>query len=402
MARRRSYPGYIERRGKAWRLVLQAAGSKRSYTVHARRDVVEQFARDEYAKLSRQAIRREDGLPSSMRMSELFDRYEAETLASELRESSQVSYRVSLRAFRLFFVDGLGDPTIDRIRAAHIHRYLDWRRIHTPDGDSLAWPLSNRSIQKERAILHRIFALAARLEYREGNPVTAIKPPKIIEREPVILLGDQYEALLAECAPNPMLYLFALVMAETGARCESEVLWLKWEHVDFKGEEGTAFVRIKSSYWHRRQEKSRQENHRTKGGGSRWAPMSPRLTSAMREHFATYRLQTYGGKRSPWLFHHTFRNRGAQAGSRIRSMRRSFKSAARRAGLPAEFRQHDLRHTRATNWIKDGHSVAKVQMALGHADIKTTMGYVKLVRGDLCSLVKEPDMSEKEELAEFK
>ena len=77
-----------------------------------------------------------------------------------------------------------------------------------------------------------------------------------------------------------MLHLYVLTLGETGARCRSEALRLQWQDVDFAG----GFLWIASG----------REGHRTKSGKGRWVPMTPRLTEAMREHFAAYRLAVYG------------------------------------------------------------------------------------------------------------
>src|SRR2546429_175573 len=73
--------------------------------------------------------------------------------------------------------------------------------------------------------------LADRLELRDGNPVARVPAPKADGRDPVLLSDAQYEALLTACA-DPVLQLYALTLGETGTRCESEALWLRWEDVD--------------------------------------------------------------------------------------------------------------------------------------------------------------------------
>ena len=57
------------------------------------------------------------------------------------------------------------------------------------------------------------------------------------------------------------------------------------------------------------------------------------------------------------------------------------KAAARRAKLPPSFVLHDLRHTRVTSWLAASESAVLVQQALGHSDLKTTMGYYSHVPG---------------------
>src|SRR5207302_5750601 len=135
--------------------------------------------------------------------------------------------------------------------------------------------LSNRSIQKERTVLHTLFALADECEYREGNPVSRTKKPKADPRTPVILSEDEYDRLLLECV-DPTVYFYVVVLAEAGLRDESEALWLRWE--DFHIDDG--FLTIVSG----------RGGHRTKSGKSRWVPMTKRLRDAVRvyrqSHFA--------------------------------------------------------------------------------------------------------------------
>ena len=119
-----------------------------------------------------------------------------------------------------------------------------------------------------------------------------------------------------------------------------------------------------------------------KSGAGRWVPMTPRLRQAMKEHFARYR---FGG--SPWVFHHTLRKRHAEKGARIRGLHRAFRSAAARAKLPPELRQHDLRHRRVTSWLAEGKNPVHVKEGMGHSTMAVTMGYTHLVREHLCSLV---------------
>lgn len=104
-------------------------------------------------------------------------------------------------------------------------------------------PLSNRTLAKDRAVLHRLFNFAERLEYREGNPVARVASPRSDGHDPVILTDDEYERLLAECRKSgPMLFLYALTLGEAGCRAYSEALRLRWEDVDLDG----GFVRIPS------------------------------------------------------------------------------------------------------------------------------------------------------------
>jgi integrase len=202
----------------------------------------------------------------------------------------------------------------------------------------------------------------------------------VVEREPVILSDAQFEALLeaADRSRQPMLRTYIIALNELGARSESEVLWLRWQDLDLKA----GFVRIWSDP---------DAGHTTKGGKSRYVPMTPRLKEVLLEHASKYQKAEYGGQRSRWIFHHVTTRRHHKAGDKIKSLRGSLNNAVARAGLPKEFVQHDLRHRRVTTWVAAGRDIAKIQAAVGHADIRTTLRYTHLVREHLLSLVQEDE-----------
>jgi integrase len=255
---------------------------------------------------------------------------------------------------------------------------MAWRKVHRFGGEeekepTPKAPLNNRTLAKDRAVLHRIFEIAEQLELREGNPVSRVEAPKSDGRDPLILSADQYEALLTECDDRPLLSLYVLTLGEGGLRCESEALRLQWSDVDLEG----GFLWIASG----------REGHRTKSGKGRWVPMTPRLLAAVKDHFAACRFAAYDGTRPLRVFHHTRTARRFKAGERIGSLRHAFKSAAKRAKLPLTLHQHDLRHRRVTAWLAEGRDVVKVKEAMGHSDLRTTMGYTHLAREHLRDLV---------------
>jgi len=380
MAKTKRHPGTIEKRGSSFRVILYVEGERHTFTLKdVSRSDAEEYARTKHGELTKYAERVALGLPGATPFSAFLDKYKTERLAL-LSENSRKDYGRALRRFERFFVDRLGDPKVDKIRSAHVRDYMSWRRVNT-QGRKVA---SNRTVQKDRAILHAVFTFADELEIREGNPVTRVSSPKVEQRNPVILSPEQFERLLSECERDPMLWLYALTLAETGGRCESEVLFLRFADVDLQ--EGFLWIY------------SGSDGHRTKSGKGRHVPMTPRLRKALREHFARFRMATYDGKRSPWVFHHPYRRRRANAGERIGSLRRSFMAACERAEIPKEFHAHDLRHRRVTTWLAEGKSAVLVKEAVGHSDLKTTMGYTHLAKEHLRALVDEEPEASKEEL----
>ena len=73
---------------------------------------------------------------------------------------------------------------------------------------------------------------------------------------------------------------------------------------------------------------------------------------------------------SPWVF-------CRRDGTRIAAIKRSFATAARRAGI-GDFRIHDLRHTCAAWLVSAGVALPEVRDLLGHSTVKMTEKYAHL------------------------
>ena len=215
------------------------------------------YSRTKHDELAGLEKRRTLGFPDSIAVSELLTKYEREYLPA-LSPNTRKSYPKSIAPIRTYFLNDLGDPGIETIRAKHVADFLSWRRVRGPRGELRAEPLSNRTLQKDRAILHRIFQVAEKLELRDGNPVGRVEAPKIKERDPVLLSGDELERLLTACGKHEMLHLWVLLLAETGVRSQSEALWIRWADVDVAG----GFLWIDST----------RHGRRTKSGRGRWVP----------------------------------------------------------------------------------------------------------------------------------
>lgn len=121
--------------------------------------------------------------------------------------------------------------------------------------------------------------------------------------------------------------------------------------------------------------------------------MTSRLRQELREHAAQFRLQSYDGRRSPYVIHHVRRRGPTRLGDPFKSMDSGLATVAEAAGLPDEWRYHDLRHRRCTRWLAEGYSPEKVRRSMGHSSLSTTLQYSHLVRSDLEEMVGEGDRS---------
>ena len=78
-----------------------------------------------------------------------------------------------------------------------------------------------------------------------------------------------------------------------------------------------------------------------------------------------------------------------EPGTRSRAPGSRGSGAVKRAGLPEELNQHDLRHRRVTSWLAEGKPLALVQKAMGHSSIRVTEEYLHLISEDLLALVDD-------------
>jgi integrase/recombinase XerC len=386
MPKRPDYPGHIQQRGaESWRITLRVDGERRRYTVKGTLRDAENYARKKYQELERRARRRGTAsLSVVVRFSDLLRRFEDDEMPT-LTAGTQRSYQGSVDVFRTYFIEEIDDPALDRIGRAEVKSFLSWRRTYSPREGRDA--VGAHTVARDLRVLHRLFNYGLDMEMMELNPAARVRAPKADPRTPVLLTPDQLDKLLEAAGDDrPMLRLFLLTLAETGVRSASEALHLQWSDLDLPG----GFLQVRSG----------RDGHRTKTGRSRWVPVAPRLRAALQDHAAAFRLATYNGKRSPWVFHHTRTHRKHVAGERVHDMRVAFENARTAAKLPKDLRMHDLRHRRITMWLAEGKDVVKVKEAVGHASLATTMSYTHLAREHLRDLVEDP-AAERERLREL-
>jgi integrase/recombinase XerD len=103
-----------------------------------------------------------------------------------------------------------------------------------------------------------------------------------------------------------------------------------------------------------------------KGNAERHVPLPQPVLEELRKLWKTH-------KHPRWLFPNRDRNKPVERSVLLRT----FKEAAREAGLPAAT-SHSLRHSYATRLMEQGVDTRVVQILLGHASITTTTIYTHL------------------------
>ncbi|MCI0485012.1 MAG: site-specific integrase [Blastocatellia bacterium] len=199
---------------------------------------------------------------------------------------------------------------------------------------------SKAAVNRELALLSRLFTLAISKREISFNPVSEVKFLKGEVRRTRYLLPEEEERLMAEfTGKRAHLRLIVAVALNTGMR-KSEILKLKRSDLDFiRGE-----ILVTE----------------TKNGEDRIVPMNERLRGELLSHLANHS--------SEYVFVNPKTGRPRVA------LQHAFESARDKAGL-VDFRFHDLRHTAATRMNEAGIDPYTIAAILGHKQIEMTASY---------------------------
>lgn len=230
-------------------------------------------------------------------------------------------------------------PFFGKIPLSHITKEkIDAYRLHRQRSEAKA-----NTIRNEFTVLSHMFKMATRWGYLLINPVQGTERPKIPKQPPKFLTDEETDRLLANCADH--LYPIVLCALNTGMR-KSELLNLKWKDIALDRRE----IVIKS-----------QEDKHTKNYDFRHIGINDKLLWCL----------IWMNQKTEYVF--------TYYGQRILDIKRTITTAYKDAGINHHGQPlHILRHTFATNLIKQGTELEKIQQLLGHKDFSTTLQYAHL------------------------
>ncbi len=159
----------------------------------------------------------------------------------------------------------------------------------------------------------------------------------------------------------PHLADFIILALNTGMR-SGEILGLEWRRVDM----GNGLIWLEAEH--------------TKTARRRTIPLNDNARTAL---LSRLNWRARHCPDSPWVFCDS-------RGRRIASVKKSFETACRRAGID-DFRIHDLRHTCAAWLVTAGIPLAEVRDLLGHRSIQMTERYAHLAPENIRSAVQRLD-----------
>ncbi|HEY6721257.1 MAG TPA: tyrosine-type recombinase/integrase [Burkholderiales bacterium] len=228
------------------------------------------------------------------------------------------------------FARHFGRPP-DQLGSAEVTEYQIWLRQHKKVSASLF----NQTVCALRFFYGQVMGqteLAPRIAYARGE-----------RHLPVVLSIEETTRFLA-AVDVPRYHVLLMTIYSAGLRL-GEGVSLRASDID----SSRMVIRIRQG----------------KGKKDRYVPLSPRLLSAMREHWRREHLSDllFPSLRDP--------SRPVDPATVERFVRR----VAERAGFRKRITPRTLRHSYATHLIENGTSTRVVQVLLGHADVHTTETY---------------------------
>ena len=342
-----------------------------AYTVHTadgvKRTYLSGKTRSEVAaKLTKAMADRNSGLvfdAGNLAVGEYVDRWITDCVKGTVRESTFERYECAIRAH---IKPILGSIKLKSLTPAHVRGFYR---------ENLDSGLAPGTVHKLHVVLHKALDQAVTDGLVARNATDALKLPRI-DREEIKPLTAEEANRLIEAAHGERLRALYVLAIHTGLR-QGELLSLRWEDVDL--EAATLRVRRtltcaggKYSFAEPKTKKSRRTVRLTAGA---IAALRNHLERQMEEMERLGTLYKPGGL--------VFANEigGIINPSNLRN--RSFARLLRRAGLPADTRFHDLRHTCATLLLSRNVNPKIVSEMLGHANIAITLDTYSHVLPDM-------------------
>jgi integrase len=196
-----------------------------------------------------------------------------------------------------------------------------------------------------------------------SNPASRVKKAATRGRAPMRSLSQEEASRLLGAAVGTRDEALITLALRTGMR-QGELAALRWEDID---------LAVKASVTVRRSADTRTKTRvsTTKTGKERNIRIGPRTAEVLKAHRARQLEERMAARywADPGLVFPNTKGKIRRRDSVMRSLRRFLE----RAGLPAEVRFHDLRHTAGTLALRQGVPLHTVSKMLGHADPAMTL-----------------------------
>lgn len=275
----------------------------------------------------------------------------------KIRESTFAKYKTYARA-NIFPV--LGDVEIQKITSDMLQNFYNEKaNTHSSSAIAILHVLMNGCLRH-----------AVRQKVLSYNPDELTERPTVKYKEVIPFGPDELDRFLV-VAKDDYIHPYLITMLHTGTR-RGELCALRWRYVNLEAR----IISIRESL--NRIEgydgKTRLEFSEPKTEASkRDIPIPDEVIRLLKSHRARQAEQKifYGQ-----AYHNNDLVFAMPDGKPMepRNVLKRVKGILKKAGLREEIRVHTIRHTFGTMLGQDGENAKNLQMVMGHADIRTTLG----------------------------
>ena len=353
--------GHIRQRGKGtWAIVIDigrdANGKRRQkwHTVHGSKKAAER----ELARLLNEINTGGYVEPTQLTVREYLERWLRDYAEHNVAAKTGERYTDLIRKH---IAPSLGHYRLSKLHPLHIQDFyaqaLESGRMDGKGG------LSAQTVLHMHRVLRTALNQAVKWQLLARNPADAVSPPRPQHKE-MRALDEQETAKLLRAFARSTLHVPVLVAVTSGVR-RGELLGLRWSDIDFK----TAILSVRQSLEQTRKGVAFKQPKTSKSG--RAIALPPLTVEALREHRASqaeHRLKlgpVY--ENLDLVFPRDDGRPWAPDG-----FTSTFAALVRRSGLP-HVRFHDLRHTHATQLLRQGVHPKIVSERLGHSTVGITL-----------------------------
>jgi integrase len=281
-------------------------------------------------------------------LADLVDRYVNEEL-QKLSETDRLARKTQLNWWR----DEIGGLALNKVAPAIL---VECRNKLKTEINVKGKIRSGSTVNRYIAALSAAFGVAVtEWQWVKENPFSSIRREKESEGRNRFLSKDERTDLLSACAESTSknLYLITLLALSTGMR-QSEILTLKWDHVNFERNTITLF--------------------KTKNKEVRVVPLVGIAKTLLQKHGKVRSLK------NPYVFqgrHHTH----------SKFPRKAWGTALKKAEIE-NFTFHDCRHSAASELAMNGASIHEIAAVLGHKTLAMVQRYAHLSEQHTISVVE--------------
>jgi integrase len=291
--------------------------------------------------------------PKGLKVGEYLQSWLSDTARYQVSEGTYLRYE---RTYRNHLLPFFGRLRLRDLTSAHV-RAFKARKIE--EG------LNPNTVGVMQGVLNAALNQAVDDGLLPANPAARVRKAATRGETPMRALSHEEASRLISAAEGTRDEALVTLALRTGMR-QGELAALRWEDLDLSdAKQGRVTVRRSADT------RTQTRISTTKTGEERRVGIGARTVATLKAHKVRQLEERMAASSwaDPGLVFPNTRGKVRRRDSVMRSLRRLLTQA----GLPAEVRFHDLRHTAATLAIKQGLPIPTVSKMLGHSDPAMTL-----------------------------